>query len=89
MGKIVIISFSLLVALLMLYVAMSHDFGDFCIIRESQYSCVEWDLEFLFGYIGSYLLYGALIGAILWGLWRLCRLLVSSLAKQFSNRRGG
>ncbi|ABI26435.1 hypothetical protein DIKCMJMK_04316 [Shewanella oneidensis] len=86
MGKIVILSCSLLAALLMLFVAMSHDFGDFCIIRNTQFSCVEWDLTFLFGYIGAYLIYGALLGAVIWCLWCRCRLWLVILTKKFSCR---
>jgi hypothetical protein len=73
MGKVIIILCSLLVASLMLYIAMGHDFGDFCITRQSEFTCTEWDVTFLVTFIGSYLVLGALIGAGIVYLWRRLR----------------
>lgn len=70
MGKVIIILCSLLVASLMLYIAMGHDFGDFCITRQSEFACAEWDVAYLMTFIGSYLAFGALMGAGIVQLWR-------------------
>lgn len=70
MGKVIIILCSFLMASLMLYIAMGHDFGDFCIARQSEFTCIEWDVAYLMTFIGAYLVLGALIGVGIVHLWR-------------------
>lgn len=62
MGKVIVIGSSLVVAIIMTYLTVSHDISDFCVIRESEFWCSEWDYMSVIVYVGSYLFYGALLG---------------------------
>jgi uncharacterized membrane protein len=62
MGKVIVIACSLVVAVIMSYIAVSHNFGDLCIIRDGEYSCSEWDYKTIIVYVLTYLFYGAVLG---------------------------
>lgn len=65
MGKVIVIGCSLVVAIVMTYASVSHDISDFCVLRESEYWCSEWDYVSTAIYIGSYMFYGAMLGVVI------------------------
>lgn len=81
MGKIIVATTSILFCALFLYLAVSHDFSDFCNVRKSEFVCLEWNLKSTVVFIVTYLFYGALLGFLINFLIKKVRKLMFSVFK--------
>jgi hypothetical protein len=73
MGKLITLSTSVIVCLVFMYIAITHDFSDFCDIRVGEYKCDKWNYTTMLTFILTYLFYGALLGLVISYIVKLIR----------------